>query len=167
MREAIQSRGRLAGHPLWARVLASTELSARTVLPVVVSSAVEDREKLEGVPWLERLSLTEVVREARAASVAGLAGLLLLGASERKDEHALLASEPDHALPRAIRANPVVEVPADVLLVSRTMGLLSGLGKTLDSQVDLFTTIMPYAQRLMMLQASNALGTLSVAPAAK
>jgi aarF domain-containing kinase len=59
--------------------------------------------------------------------------------------------------PRAIRANPVVEVPADVLLVSRTMGLLSGLGKTLDSQVDLFTTIMPYAQRLMMAQASSAL----------
>ena len=29
------------------------------------------------------------------------------------------------------------------------MGLLSGLGKTLDSQVDLFATIMPYAQRLM------------------
>src|SRR5258707_8593018 len=70
--------------------------------------------------------------------------------------------------PRAIRANPVVEVPADVLLVSRTMGLLSGLGKTLDSQVDLFTTIMPYAQRLMMAQATNPLaGALSVAPAAK
>ena len=34
------------------------------------------------------------------------------------------------------------------------MGLLSGLGKSLDSQVDLFTTIMPYAQRLMMAQPS-------------
>ena len=53
-------------------------------------------------------------------------------------------------LPRAIKANPVVEVPADVLLVGRMMGLLSGLGKSLDSQVNLFTTIMPYAQRLMM-----------------
>ncbi len=52
--------------------------------------------------------------------------------------------------PRTLRANPVVEVPADVLLVSRMMGLLSGLGKSLDSQVDLFTTIMPYAQRLMI-----------------
>jgi aarF domain-containing kinase len=57
--------------------------------------------------------------------------------------------------PRAIRANPVVEVPADVLLVSRMMGLLSGLGKTLDSQVDLFTTIMPYAQRLMKAQTAG------------
>ena len=53
-------------------------------------------------------------------------------------------------LPRALRANPIVEVPGDVLLVNRVMGLLSGLGKTLDSQVNLFTTLMPYAQRLMM-----------------
>ena len=59
-------------------------------------------------------------------------------------------------LPRAIKANPVVEVPGDVLLVSRMMGLLSGLGKTLDSQVDLMTTIMPYAQRLMISTASPA-----------
>ena len=63
-------------------------------------------------------------------------------------------------LPRAIRANPVVEVPADVLLVGRMMGLLSGLGKSLDSQVDLFTTIMPYAQRLMMAQPVAASDTL-------
>lgn len=61
-------------------------------------------------------------------------------------------------LPRALKANPVVEVPGDVLLVSRMMGLLSGLGKTLDSQVDLLTTILPYAQRLMM-SPSPALAT--------
>src|SRR5260370_7798272 len=52
--------------------------------------------------------------------------------------------------PRTLRANPVVEVPADVLLVSRMMGLLSGLGKSLDSQLNLFTTIIPYAHRLII-----------------
>ena len=67
-----------------------------------------------------------------------------------------LVEEFSEELPRAIRANPVVEVPADVLLVGRMMGLLSGLGKTLDSQVDLFATIMPYAQRLMMAQPAPA-----------
>ena len=70
-------------------------------------------------------------------------------------------------LPRAIRANPVVEVPADVLLIGRMMGLLSGLGKSLDSQVDLFTTIMPYAQRLMLARPAPApAGGLSDAAAA-
>lgn len=58
-------------------------------------------------------------------------------------------------LPRALRANPIVEVPGDVLLVNRVMGLLSGLGKTLDSQVDLFATIMPYAQRMMTVQTTR------------
>ncbi|MBV8134033.1 MAG: AarF/ABC1/UbiB kinase family protein [Deltaproteobacteria bacterium] len=52
--------------------------------------------------------------------------------------------------PKTLRANPIVEVPGDVLLINRVMGLLSGLGKTLDSQVNLFATLMPYAQRLML-----------------
>ncbi len=69
--------------------------------------------------------------------------------------------------PKTLKANPVVEVPANVLLVSRMMGLLSGLGKSLDSQVDLFTTIMPYAQRLMMAQAAAQSGAPPIAPAAR
>ncbi len=59
-------------------------------------------------------------------------------------------------LPRALRVNPIVEVPADVLLVTRVMGLLSGLGKALDSRVDLLATIMPYAQRLLAPSAGAA-----------
>jgi len=59
-------------------------------------------------------------------------------------------------LPKELKKNPVVEVPGDVLLVSRVMGLLSGLGKSLDSKVDLFATLMPYAQELMMAQAATA-----------
>src|SRR5882672_1177778 len=56
-----------------------------------------------------------------------------------------LIEEFSDELPRTLRANPIVEVPADVLLVNRVMGLMSGLGKTLDSQVNLFATLMPYA----------------------
>jgi hypothetical protein len=36
------------------------------------------------------------------------------------------------------------------------MGLLSGLGKTLDSQVNLFATLMPYARRLMLTPGAAA-----------
>jgi predicted unusual protein kinase regulating ubiquinone biosynthesis (AarF/ABC1/UbiB family) len=59
-------------------------------------------------------------------------------------------------LPRTLRANPIVEVPADVLLVNRVMGLLSGIGKTLDSRVNLFSTLMPYANQLMAEQDAAA-----------
>jgi len=56
-----------------------------------------------------------------------------------------LMKEISDELPRALRANPIVEVPGDILLVSRVMGLLSGLGKSLDSKVDVMQTMMPYA----------------------
>src|SRR6266566_2842328 len=124
MRQATLARGRLAEHPVWSRVLARPDLAGRVILPVIVGSAVEDREKVEAAPWLERLSLTEVVREARAAASAGLAGLLLFGISDRKDEHAMLASEPDHVVPRAIRAVkeavPELGVATDVCVCAYT-----------------------------------------------
>jgi predicted unusual protein kinase regulating ubiquinone biosynthesis (AarF/ABC1/UbiB family) len=47
-------------------------------------------------------------------------------------------------MPRILRANPVVEVPSDVLLVGRVLGLLSGIGKQLGSQVDIAATLLPY-----------------------
>jgi porphobilinogen synthase len=91
---------------------------------VIVGSAVEDREKVEAAPWLERLSLTEVVREARSAASAGIAGLLLFGISDRKDEHAFLASERDHVVARAIRAVkeavPELGVATDVCVCAYT-----------------------------------------------
>src|SRR3989442_12370762 len=103
MRDTL-TRGRLAEHPLWSRALGSADLHARAILPVVVSSAVEDRERVPEATWLERFSITELVREARAAASAGIAGFLLFGVSDRKDETAMLASERDHVVPRAIHA---------------------------------------------------------------
>jgi predicted unusual protein kinase regulating ubiquinone biosynthesis (AarF/ABC1/UbiB family) len=44
----------------------------------------------------------------------------------------------------ALRANPLVRAPADLALVLRVMGLLSGIGKTLDSQVNPMTAILPF-----------------------
>src|SRR5256886_9769106 len=102
MRQATLARGRLAEHPVWSRALANTDLVGRVILPVIVGSAIEDREKVEAAPWLERLSLTEVVREARSAASAGFAGLLLFGMSGPQDGHAIIPSEPDHVVPRAI-----------------------------------------------------------------
>jgi porphobilinogen synthase len=124
MRQATVARGRLAEHPVWSRALSHPDLARRAILPVIVGSAIEDREKVEAIPWLERLSLTEVVREARSAASAGLAGLLIFGMSDRKDEHAMLASEPDHVVPRAVRAIkeavPELGVATDVCVCAYT-----------------------------------------------
>lgn len=48
-------------------------------------------------------------------------------------------------IPEMIRSNPIVRVPSHVVLIGRVLGLLSGLGRTLDSHVDLLRTVLPYA----------------------
>jgi predicted unusual protein kinase regulating ubiquinone biosynthesis (AarF/ABC1/UbiB family) len=47
-------------------------------------------------------------------------------------------------LPRAMKSNPLVAVPGDILLVGRVMGLLSGIGKQLGSEVDPAALLLPY-----------------------
>src|SRR5277367_64667 len=97
-------------------------------------------------------------RDGSPETLITLANLLLGNTVRRGRAYAdkQLIEEFSEELPRALRVNPIVEVPADVLLVTRVMGLLSGLGKTLDSRVDLFATIMPYAQRLLAPAAGDA-----------
>jgi predicted unusual protein kinase regulating ubiquinone biosynthesis (AarF/ABC1/UbiB family) len=45
---------------------------------------------------------------------------------------------------QAMRKDPIVAAPGDLVLVGRVMGLLSGLGKQLGSEVNLFSTLLPY-----------------------
>jgi ubiquinone biosynthesis protein len=47
-------------------------------------------------------------------------------------------------LAEALRANPLVDAPSDILLVVRVMGLLSGIGKQLDSHVDPLSVMLPF-----------------------
>ena len=47
-------------------------------------------------------------------------------------------------VPAVMRANPVVRIPGDVLLIGRVLGLLSGVGKQLGSEVDIASMLLPY-----------------------
>lgn len=118
------ARRPLAEHPSWARALRGDGLASRMILPVAVAASVEDRERIEGTGGLERLSLTELVRDARTAASAGFAGLLVFGVSDRKDARAFIASERDHIVPRAIRAVkeavPELAVATDVCVCAYT-----------------------------------------------
>lgn len=124
MTQGTLTRGRLSEHPVWQKALDAHELTGRLILPVLVSGAVEDRERVEGTGGLTRISITEAVREARAAAAAGIAGILVFGVSDRKDETAVLASERDHVVPRAIRAVkdavPDLAVATDVCVCAYT-----------------------------------------------
>lgn len=55
--------------------------------------------------------------------------------------------EVNERLSRILTENPVTEVPADILLIFRVLGLMSGLQKRLDSRVNMADTIIPYAEQ--------------------
>ncbi len=54
--------------------------------------------------------------------------------------------EVNERLARILKANPVTQIPADMLLIFRVLGLMSGLQKRLDSRVNMVDTIVPYAE---------------------
>jgi predicted unusual protein kinase regulating ubiquinone biosynthesis (AarF/ABC1/UbiB family) len=65
--------------------------------------------------------------------------------------------EVNERLARILNENPVTEIPADILLVLRVTGLMSGLQKRLDSRVNMVETIVPYAEgQLTGLRAGEA-----------
>ncbi|MDA1010408.1 MAG: AarF/UbiB family protein [Chloroflexi bacterium] len=55
-----------------------------------------------------------------------------------------MMAEINQRMGRVLRANPLIDVPGDVILIARVMGLLSGLGRSLDSRTDLLKALMPY-----------------------
>ncbi len=57
-----------------------------------------------------------------------------------------LVAEANERMSKAIRANPITDIPREFLLIGRVVGLLSGLGKHLDSRVDMIQTIVPYTK---------------------
>lgn len=84
------------------------------------------------------------------------------GADQKPYIDAEVMPEVNERLARILNANPVTEVPGDILLIFRVLGLMSGLQKRLDSRVNVVETITPYAEaqaaRLAELAEGSAAG---------
>jgi len=102
-------------------------------------------------------SLGFKTRNGSLDEMATLTDLMIGNAIKRQKSYAdpAMVEELSEGLPRILRANPLIEIPADILLIFRVIGLLSGLGKSLDSQVNLLQTMMPYAQGLFVPPAAT------------
>jgi porphobilinogen synthase len=104
MPNAVLARGRLADRSGFGRALTGL-LRERLVQPIILFATDDDeRRAIPSLPGQYFLSVTEAVRESRAAARAGIAGVLLLVAPDRHDESALIAAQRDWLVPRAIRA---------------------------------------------------------------
>ncbi len=141
MANAVGSPSRLAARPGFGAALTGGVLG-RLVQPLIVFSAEEEeRRAIPSLPGQYLLSVTEAVREARAAARAGIAGVLLFAAPDRHDETAVLATQSEWVVPRAIRAIkdavPELGVAADVCVCAYTSHgqcvLFSGGGPDVDS----------------------------------
>ncbi len=125
MANAVGSRSRLAVRPGFGAAFGGG-VRERLVQPLILFSgeAEDERRAIPSLPGQYLLSVTEAVREARAAARAGIAGVLLFAAPDRHDESAVLAAQSGWVVPRAIHAIrdavPELGVATDVCVCAYT-----------------------------------------------
>jgi len=116
-----------------------------------LTTAIVMQDKDEIIASFRRLGF--VTKNGGSESLLIL-GEVLLGHSVKENKAYAdpeMVEQFNNEIDQAMRKDPIVEAPGDLVLVGRVMGLLSGLGKQLDSEVNLFATLMPY----LMLQNKN------------
>jgi porphobilinogen synthase len=98
--------------------------AADLVLPLFVESGLEGRKPIEAMPGVDRLSITEAVREAGEAAALGLPAVLLFGIPADKDGEGSGAWDDEGIVQLATRAikdaHPDLLVITDVCLCEYT-----------------------------------------------
>jgi len=102
-----------------------TELSAsHLVYPMFVQLGEQERSPIESMPGIERLSISEAVKEAGEAHGLGIPAVLLFGIPSEKDEQGSGAYDDEGVVQLAVRAlkeaHPELVVITDVCLCSYT-----------------------------------------------
>ncbi len=93
------------------------------------------------------LALGFATRDGSRESLVSLAQVGLAVAAELADHGALTPERLEvvgEELLAEVRSKPLVRVPAHVVLLGRTLGLLSGLARQLDTGVDPLAIVLPY-----------------------
>ena len=121
---------------------------------VVLTSAIIAQHRAEVSSVMEDMGFRTRVRDDETYYELGEAFLGNVVRSGQPYADQQMFAEVNVRLGRVLRANPLVEVPGDVVLIARVMGLLSGIGRTLDSKTDLMDAILPYLEEESAAPAS-------------
>ena len=113
---------------------------------IVLTSAIVAQHRAQVTEAMEDMGFRTRVRDEETYYALGEAflGDVLHSGKAYADQQ--LFAEVNVRLGRVLRSNPLVEVPGDVILIARVMGLLSGIGRTLDSKTDLLDSLVPYLE---------------------
>ncbi len=116
---------RTRANDAWRRLVRETHLTPQALIyPLFVVPGRAVRHAVTSMPGIAQLSMDEAVKEARAAEAAGVPGVLLFAAPERKDSRASDALDAQGLAARAIgaikEACPRLLVWADVCLCGAT-----------------------------------------------
>ncbi len=113
---------------------------------VVLTSAIVAQHRQQVTEAMEGMGFRTRVYDEDTYYALGEAFLGDVLRSGKAYADAALFAEVNVRLGRILRANPLVEVPGDVILIARVMGLLSGIGRQLDSKTDLIDALIPYLE---------------------
>lgn len=104
MHEPIFRGRRLRRTAAIRELVRETQLSVdRLILPLFVQPGEGVRTPVESMPGVFRTSVDEVLRDAELAQERGLAGVILFGIPESKDDQGSGAWDPDGIVQRAVR----------------------------------------------------------------
>jgi predicted unusual protein kinase regulating ubiquinone biosynthesis (AarF/ABC1/UbiB family) len=115
----------------------------REQLIVLTSAIIAEQPEAIGIT-MEGMGFRTRSRDDETYAAIGQAflGDVLRSGKAYADQE--LVAEINARIDRTLRGNPLVGVPGDVILIARVMGLLSGLGRTLNSETDLLEALLPY-----------------------
>ncbi len=111
---------------------------------IVLTTAIIAQRPTEITEAMEDMGFRARVRDEETYAAIGQAFLGDVLRSGKAYMDQALFAEVNVRLGRILRANPLVEVPPDVILIARVMGLLSGISRSLESNADLLASIEEY-----------------------
>ena len=113
---------------------------------IVLTSAIISQQRADITRTMEEMGFRTQKRDDETYYQLGEAflGNVLRSGQAYADQQ--LFAEVNVRVGRVLRANPLIDIPGDVILIARVMGLLSGIGRTLGSETDLIEAIMPYLE---------------------
>ncbi len=159
MLDLLHRPRRLRSSASWRRMVRETRLSVdQLVLPLFVREGEGVREEISSMPGCDRLSIDELVKEAREIAGLGIPAVILFGLPDHKDEEGSSGWDPEGIVPRAIRALraevPELLVWADVCLCEYTSH--GHCGVLHDGDVDNDATVPLLAKAAVTYAAAGA-----------